>query len=432
MRYYIIAFTLFAISLFSPEEAKAQADTIFTQSKLCDKVTGAFNREAFISLAVLSLKPEDVIKTLGPNQQIDHAKLTTVVAMMPDVLQFGSRYGRKSSQSYFRIYKATDEMASVEMREVLRRPEEYVIECIDYPPKDTTATALRKSIDTITKAVSKHFVVGKDLDEIRKSLASRNPARVSVTKDGTTDNTLTQTEFAVAGLFTQQVKLADDNVTIAFQPFVTSATTYNSNSKLNDIDKTSAGLMLDFWSVPVLGGRHHFSNRVGYQVDSSRSYEALNGEFVWYPRFTALDTLNLQLGTKYDPPGASMWFLYDVNARYRHGRIMENLTVPTLPADGSYDRVGWKAEAALGFTGDDFLGNLSASASYLYLETLRSSGIGSANVERFDASLNYKLSEFYGFSLSYKKGRDEDLLKKFDQITFALTFKFGEHELGGK
>jgi hypothetical protein len=306
---------------------------------------------------------------------------------------------------YFDIHPNQNRGAPVDMLQLLRRPSNYTMRCLNYPPPDTASSAVRKRLDEVSKALGKNLLVGKDLDSLSKSLSTRDPAKFSITRDGVAKNTLLQTDYAVAAYLRTQV------------PF-------NSNNKLKDVDKATMGLAMDFWTIPFFGTYHGFSARGGYQLDTSKSYEAFTSELIYYPPAGLLRIIQLGERTEVGGPGG-FWFVFEATPRLRYGNIYENKTIVTLPPSGEFMRVGYKLAATLGPNGDDFLSKFGISAAYLHFDNTRG-GNGISQFEKFDTSLNYKITDNYGISLTYSKGRDEDQLKPVNQVIGAVTIKFGE------
>ena len=209
------------------------------------------------------------------------------------------------------------------------------------------------------------------------------------------------------------------------QPYFASVSTHNSNAKIKDIDKSSLGFAADAVAIPFPGGVNHFSIRGSLLTDTTRSFEIFAAEAVWWPRFGPFGESGLALGTfrTSDALGARLYL--DLNGRARYGDIRENTTIATLPASGEFTRLGFKSAIKLGFDGEDIWSRLELGASYLYFNTVAAAGAVDT-INRFDASVGYKFTDNYGVSLTYKKGRDEDLLMRMDQLFFAFTVKFGE------
>lgn len=376
----------------------------------------------------LALKEVDISKAIAGGTKIDNEKLYQLIVESDSILTFAEEYVSKKNK-YFDIHVTKNRGTPVDMLEVLRNPSAYTMRCLNYPPPETAASTLRKGLDDAHKAVGKNLLVGKDLDSLNKPLSTREAAKFSVTKDGVTKNTLTQTEFAVAGYFRNQVPFPSTNgevdyATLIISPFITGAGSYNSNDKLKDVDKATTGIALDFWSIPIFGTYHSFSARAGYQIDTSKGYEALSTELVYYPPAGLLRVV--ELGEKIEIGGHDgLWIIFDLTPRLRYGNIYENTTIATLPKSGEFVRAGYKAAATLGFGGDDFLSKFGINVAYLYFDNVRG-GNGISEFEKLAATLSYKITENYGIALSYTKGRDEDQLKPVNQIIGALTFKFGE------
>lgn len=420
------ALVAIALSVALPTDALSQAGIVFTQKAICTD-DGTLDPAKFLNLAMKE-KDVDISKAIVGGTRIDNEKLYQLIIDTDSVNTFDEEYVSKKNK-YFDIYLTQNRAAPVRMLDVLRRPSAHTMRCLNYPPPETPAGTLRKSLDDAQKAFGKNLLVGKDLDSLTKPLATREPAKLSVTKDGITKNTLMQTEFAVAGYFRYQVPFPSpsgevDLATLVISPFVTGVGSYNSNDKLKDVDKAMTGIAVDFWSIPIFGLYHGFSARVGYQIDTSKGYEALSTELVYYPPPGLFGFV--QLGEKIQMLGDDgPWVMLDLTPRLRYGNIYENATIPTLPASGDFLRAGYKMAATFGFGGDDFLSLFGVNIAYTYFDNIYG-GNGISQFERFDAALTYKITDYFGISLSYKRGRDEDQLKAIDQIIAALTFKFGE------
>jgi hypothetical protein len=238
----------------------------------------------------------------------------------------------------------------------------------------------------------------------------------------------------LAGYFRSQIPFPSngeiDLATLVVLPFVTGLGSYSSNDKIKDVDKATTGIAVDFLSVPIFGAMHGLSARAGYQMDTSKGYEALSTELVYYPP-AGLPGF-VELGEKTEIGGQDgLWVILDFTPRARYGNISENTTIATLPMSGEFVRVGYKAAATFGFGGEDLLSKIGLNLTYLFYDNLHG-GHGVSQFEKLDATLSYKITDNYGIALTYRRGRDEDVLKPVDQIIGALTFKFGEKPGSGK
>ena len=406
----------------------AQPDTPFGRDSICDEKTGFVDRKKFFAAAIKDINIADVLRS---DDSIDKKALS--LRVRGHLTYFKTEYLDKGV-----YYKLTP--ASITAEELITKLGQYQIECIKQA--DSAASEIRAGVDSFTKAVGSNLVLGKDLDALTKPLNTRNPAKFSVTRDKFADNTALQTEFALAGIFDADVTVNNalftgggpHTVFLGFYPFIVSQTMSNSNVKLTDIDKVTFGMMFNAFSIPFFGlGTNHLSGRVGYQSDSAitgltdKTYEATVGELVWWPQFGFFQAL--KLGERIRFGGSDgIWFRHDLSGRLRAGDIHWNTSIPTLPKEGDYVRVGYRYELGTGLFGNDFFSKFAVSASYLYFDNRRGAN-GIDEFYKLGLELKYEVTDNYGFSISYSKGRDEDILKGIEQVVAALTVKFGEGKL---
>ena len=279
------------------------------------------------------------------------------------------------------------------------------------------------------KKVGGKLILRKDTDEFTKSLKQAKTATFSVTDDGIKKNTSVQSAFAIGS----QMKFAvgenlKDQFLFVFFPYMRENGSFNSNDRIKDVDILAFGLTASAYPIPTTPFlSSYISLRGEYLTDAENDKEVFGSELVWSP-IAPKGTLAYPKSRTYRR------FLFRRRGRLGFFRCSRACAIrfhrdaggiATLGTGSEYMRVGVSASMDFKVGGEDIFSGLGAYAKYWYF----SDTIDSAVISEFyklEAGITYDLKPYYGFKLSYKKGRNEDTLQPLDKILASFTLKFGE------
>jgi len=412
--------------------AQAQSIVEFPYGKVCND-TGNVDHGKLIGLIAKNI---DISKAINDWGQVEQKTFRSLI-WKSGLLQAFSLQLRRERGRYYRVLRdrQPEPTFTFNAEELLYHPGSYEIRCVLQSRQPSQTAKLRKRLATrLTKAGDK-LILRKDRDGFEKSLEEAAPAKFAATRDRITDNTLFQSEFALATQFTFDVGFDPaDPATIAtafpvfLLPYIRQQGTFNSNDKLRDIDNIAAGLMLDAYAIPTTWWLDtSLSLSAEYLTDSSNDKEIIASELVWTPTSPAGVRWPIDLGQRiyFDEIGGGSSIRFDLSGRVRYGRVRNNANIPTIENRSNYTRFGFKSHVDYKVGGDDLFSGFSAHADYLYFSNMRRQA-DIKNFYRFETGVAYDLSKNHGISLTYAKGRNEDTLQKVDKLWATLTLKFGE------
>jgi hypothetical protein len=424
MRFVARLFSGIGLAVVLVQPASAQSDAAFAQKDICVvKGKKAFiDRDKLIVATITGAKPSDIEK----DGKLGHsAREFRDYAVTQNRLQnFVQAPG-----DYYTIHRK--DKGAVSAEDLLDNFSQYEAICVGWP-RETVANPLREAINKATKDAGSKLILRKDVDNLSVGLKKAQPAKFSMARDEVGNNTLMQSELALATEFVTHLGMSDTGATmpVFFRPYVRYVGKFNSKSSLKDVDNLGFGLRADLYSLSLFDiVNSKLSLRGEYLTDSVAESEIAAGEVVWTPHFkNPVLRRYLPLGEEIElfgggPDGLRMSL--DVSGRFRFGEVYDPGQTPTLLATNQYRRLGARARADFGFGGSDVLSGITFFVDYLYFNNLRD-GSGIDSFYKFEVGLAYAITDNVGVSVGYVRGRDEDKLVEIDRVEANLTVKFGE------
>lgn len=171
-----ILVTLLALAIATPA-AQSQTDTTFTQQAIC----GANGSIDLDKMRKVALKEIEITSLFKKDMSFNAQGLEDEIGVS-SIATFIKRYVN-AKNDYFDIHRDPPSEKKIAFLDLFQNPQAYVMKCKRYPRQLPAVASARKAADDFAKGVGNKLILGKDLDELGKSLKARAPAKVSVTRD---------------------------------------------------------------------------------------------------------------------------------------------------------------------------------------------------------------------------------------------------------
>lgn len=425
-----VLFVVIILCLNGYHPVRAQSVSQFPYNSICSDSGKVEYRKLIGRLS----KDIDISKALDDVGQVDQAVFRRLL-LRSGALQFFKQQLLREKGRFYRVVYRGNEVEAIDPKLLLEEPRSYTIICVKKNRSPSEYALLRKKISDKFSKIGDKLILRKNRDNFSKSLAEAAPAKFSFSRDEIKNNSLVQSDFAVGTQFVLDIGFDPGNpdtistaVPLFILPYVQHKGSFNSNASQADIDNLSFGVLFDIYAIPVSNWLDlSFSIDLEYLTDSENKKEIFASEFIWYPASSANTQWPIELGQRmyFDEflDGSSVRF--DWSGRLRYGLVEDNAGITSLDKNSEYMRLGFKGHVDLTLGGDDLFSGMKLFANYWYFQNLiGDTGVG--HMHKIETGLRYDLSKYHGFEITYEEGRNEDTMQKINQITAALTLKFGE------
>jgi hypothetical protein len=413
-------------------ETQAQSIAEFPYASICSNA-GVIEHKKLIGVMV---KEVDVSKAINASGQVDNAKLQTMM-LEAGKLQLFSLQLKQEKGRFYRVVQNGKSVDTFDPHILLADAGRYQITCVAAGAPVSESAKVRKRLADSLSNTGDKLILRRDPDNFDKSLAQAAPASLAITGDRIKENTLVQSNAALATQFKFDVGFDPANTEtvltsfpVYILPYVRHEGTFNSNDRLRDVDNLGVGVMFDAYAIPTTSWLNNsISVRAEYLTDTANDKEVFASELVWTPTPAADVRWPIDIGQRiyFDEVAGGSSMRFDLSGRARYGWVENNAGITGIESGSEYLRLGMFAHADWMLGGDDIFAGLTAFADYWFFDNM----LGEAGIDsfyRFRSGVSYAFSKNHGVELRYEKGRNQDTLQEIDQIIVALTVKFGDVE----